>query len=212
MKTIKTIMLMCGGLACVFLFAASLCVSAQADVITVTISGSGSGSLGGQAFAPQAFEWVLTYDTTNTYSGSNPSLSLGQVLFLNPLSSISLHDTHPAPLILDQAQGVYLDSNTGLYMAPVLMSAGDPTTNILTITGTPAWNGLSAPYQSTAITGADFSQFVNITTSGQGLLTMDNTSSVTSIATAPEPSGLTLLAIAGAGIALVARSRRKRLA
>jgi len=206
LKTIKTILLICSGLACVFPFAASLCVSAQADTVTIIISGKGSGSLGGTPFATQAFEWVLTYDTTNTYPGLPP----GQSLFLNPISTISLHDTHPAPFIVNQEQGVYLDSSTGLYLASVLMSSGTPVSNILTIQGTPVWSGLTAPYQATSITSSDFSQFVNISTAGLGLLTMD-TGTVTSVAAAPEPSIIALLAAAGTGLAIIVRSRKKRL-
>ena len=180
MKAIRTILQICGGIACLLPFAASLSVPAHAETVTVVISGMGSGWLGGTPFATQPFEWVLTYDTTNT----SPGLPSGQALYLNPVSTISLNTTHPVPFVVSQEQGVYLDSSTGLYLASVLMSSGIPISNILTIRGTPAWSGLTAPYLATSITSADFSQFVNISTADQGTLTFDS-GTVTSVSTTP---------------------------
>jgi hypothetical protein len=205
----KSLRRICAVFCITLPFVAGLCFSsAKAAVITVTISGTAAGTLNGNTFDAQAFDWILTYDTTNTYSGP---LDPGQSLFLNPVSEISLHDTHPDLFHITAEQGLFFDGSTNLYVAPVLLSSGNPTSNILTIQGNPAWNGLSGPYQSTSITSANFSQFVGIS-SDLGLLTMDDISNaVTSVSTGvPEPSIMAILLATGAGWTCVAFCRKRR--
>lgn len=205
----KSLRRICTVLCFAFPFAAGVCLSpAQAAVITITISGTAAGTPNGNTFDTQAFDWILTYDTTNTYSGP---LDPGQSLFLNPVSEISLHDTHPDLFHITAEQGLFFDGSTNLYLAPVLMSSGSPTSNILTIQGNPSWSGLSGPYQSTSITSANFSQFVGIS-SDLGLLTMDDISNaVTSVSTGvPEPSIMAILLATGAGWTCVAFCRKRR--
>ena len=206
MKIIKTIFSICVGLLCVSPFAASLCPSAQAETVTVTITGIGSGSLGDAPFASKSFAWSLTYDTTS-YSSI---WGVNQPIFLNPVSVITLQD-NPTPVNVTQEQGVWVYNTDQLWMAPISMVSGAPApenTNILTIKGDPAWNGFSQPYQSANITSADFSQFSGISTD-QGSLTMAS-GMVTSVAATPEPSSIALLAASGGGLALLARSRKRR--
>ena len=212
MKTIRNILLICSGIACVLPFAASLCVSARADVITVTISGTGSGTYGVTPFTNEAFHWNLTYDTNTAFyfEAWGPTWPT----FVVSSSVITLEGEIPATINFTVAQGIWIEDTSSLSMAPIILNSGsDPAANydILDITGDPAWNGFTGPYPSTPSTGVsgNFAQFIAIDTD-QGPLTMDSSSTVTSVTATPEPSSIALLAASGAGLALLVRSRKRR--
>lgn len=205
MKTTRNFLLV--GLFA-FSFVTGLGTNAQAEIITAKISGTASGSLDGNPFELQPFEWVITYDTAVTYPGLDP----GQSLFLNPVSSISLHDTHPAPInIAPEDLGLFVWYTDTLYVSPVRMSLGSYLGNIVDIVGTPPWDGITGPYLSSSAT-ATFPTASALIPTDQGILTFsaESNGSSASVTATPEPSSLALLAAGGAALALLARSRSRR--
>ncbi|MGA2280311.1 MAG: PEP-CTERM sorting domain-containing protein [Verrucomicrobiota bacterium] len=188
--------------SCLALLGAVVTAPAQS---VFTITGTGSGSLNGVAFTDSAFEWTLTFST------DNPNISFGanNPIYTLSVSQITLNGG--SPINVTEEEGLWINLDPSLYnfsAAPIRMSGGSATGNILTVYGTPGWDGVTA-FTSDADPGSAFNQFWNIATD-QGPLTMsDGTVSLVTITGAPVPEPSTL-ALASLGSLSLLLFRRKQ--
>jgi hypothetical protein len=180
-------------------------VSQAAAQGTVTITGTGSGTVDGSPFSNSSFIWTLTYSTNSPYTG----FGANSTVYTTLTSQISLQAFNNPTLNVTGSPGMWINNANpnSFSLAPM---AGIPGANILTITGTPGWNGVNA-FTSQANPTSAFNQFVNIATSA-GDLTMSSGSvsqvTIAGIAPVPEPSTIALAGIGGVS-ALVMFRRRK---
>jgi hypothetical protein len=169
---------------------------------TLTITGTGSGTLNGVGFTDDSFLWVLNYSTTAPYTG----FGADSTVYTTMSSQITLNGG--SPVTVTGSTGTWLDyANSGDFdLAPM---QGIPGSNILTIYGTPGWNGTSA-FTSQANPGSSFSQFNSIVTDNGPLTISSGSVSLVTLsgAAVPEPSTLALTAVGGLGWLLLFRKRK----
>jgi hypothetical protein len=181
------------------LLGAAVSASAQG---TLTITGTGSGTLNGVAFSNNSFLWVLTYSTSSPYTG----FGANSTVYTTSTSQISLNGG--TAFNVTGSTGTWIDYATSGHFSLAPM-AGKPGPNILTITGTPGWDGVSA-FTSQANPTANFGQFTSIATA-QGALTMSSGSvslvTLSGVAPVPEPCTLALAGMSGLGGLMLFRRR-----
>jgi len=178
--------------------------TAMADGV-FTITGTGSGTLNGVEFTDSSFQWTMDI-TTNRYTGWGPS----QPIYAWTLSEITLSGV-ASPINVTQDAGLFawLDTpDNSFFVAPIRMNGSTPLSNILTLSGTPDWDGVLS-FTSTSMTTMSFNQFSGLQTD-QGALSMPS-GTITSVSFAgtpvPEPSALALSVLGGLGL-LICRRRR----
>jgi hypothetical protein len=198
----KSILTLVCGLA---LLGAVASASAQG---TLTITGTGNGTLNGVEFSNNSFLWTLTYSTNSPYTG----FGANSTVYTTLTSQMSLQGG--TAFNVTGSTGTWIDysSPSSFNLAPM---NGIPGANILTVAGSPGWDGVSA-FTSQANPGSGFSQFVNVATE-QGALTMDSGSvslvTLSGFAPVPEPSTWALMAVGlvFVGQKFYAQRRQRRL-
>jgi PEP-CTERM motif-containing protein len=200
-KTMKKIILtlVCG----VSLLGAVASALAQG---TVTITGTGSGTLNGIGFSNNSFLWTLTYSTNSPYTG----FGANSTVYTTLTSQISLQGGPAFNVTSSTGTWINYSSPGSFNLAPM---SGIPGSNILTISGTPGWNGFSA-FTSQANPSAAFNQFVNVATA-QGALTMSSGSvslvTISGAAPVPEPSTYALMGIGALALVRKLRPSKSRV-
>ncbi len=169
---------------------------------TLTITGTGSGTLNGVGFSNNSFLWVLTYSTMSPYTG----FGAGSTVYTTLTSQISLNGG--SAFNVTGSPGVWIANTIAGHINAAPMVA-IPGSNILTMYGTPGWDGVSAFTSSNP--SSQFNQFNNIATD-LGALTMSSGSvsllTISGVAPVPEPSTLALSSLGGLGGLLMLRRRK----
>jgi hypothetical protein len=170
---------------------------------TVTITGTGSGTLNSVGFSNDSFLWTLTYSTSSPYTG----FGANSTVYTTLTSQISLQGGSAFNVTGSTGTWINNSSPGSFNLAPM---AGIPGSNILTVSGTPGWDGVSA-FTSQANPGSAFNQFVNVATA-LGPLTMNSGSvslvTISGVAPVPEPATLALATVGGLGALVMCRRRK----
>lgn len=176
------------------------CGSADADIIVYTMTGTATGSFAGKDFVDQAFDIVVTGDTTALTTGNG-----GGFPYTLDATDSTVSITGFAEADFTNNGQMFANSGAFVFNVPGTVFFGGPAGS---------WDLITpiGPLAFGLFTVEGFSTFNNVSTS-EGDLTFTSVSGGEMTASlpqsAPEPSSMSLLAIAGGAGAIGLGRRRK---